>query len=252
MHFSPLVLYLVSKDKLPCHAIRIFVVGDSTVPPPPSHIARALFDMRLQAGKTSLVRALMSPSCRCCPIHLDDRTVGIDCYDMQLLPLAVAPPSSSSLPLSFSHTSSPLPTVVVSASAFPPTPPPAAFATFGVSKSNGPFLFSSSFPASRSGPSGSSSSLFPSPSGFGAAAAQSWGAAPAASAGSFGSVFSATRSGPSGSSSSLFPSSSGFGPSDPLNVFVYASSGSVALPLSSSSPLLPTAVLDVEVCCRVR
>ena len=43
-----------------------------------------LFDMRLQAGKTSLVRALMSPSCKCSLIDLDDRTVGIDRYEMQL------------------------------------------------------------------------------------------------------------------------------------------------------------------------
>ena len=41
-------------------------------------------------GKTSLVRALMSPSSKCASIDLDDRTVGIDRYDMQLLPFAVA------------------------------------------------------------------------------------------------------------------------------------------------------------------
>ncbi len=42
--------------------------------------------MRLQAGKTSLVRALMSPSSNCASIDVDDRTVGIDCYNMQLTP----------------------------------------------------------------------------------------------------------------------------------------------------------------------
>jgi hypothetical protein len=46
----------------------------------------AQFDMVLQAGKTSLVRALMSPFSICDPIELDDRTVGIDRYEMQLLP----------------------------------------------------------------------------------------------------------------------------------------------------------------------
>ena len=34
-NFAPLVSYLLSDDKVSCHAIRIFVVGDSTVPPPP-------------------------------------------------------------------------------------------------------------------------------------------------------------------------------------------------------------------------
>ena len=34
--FAPLMSYLLSDDKVSCHAIRIFVVGDSTVPPPPS------------------------------------------------------------------------------------------------------------------------------------------------------------------------------------------------------------------------
>ena len=41
--------------------------------------------MLRQAGKTSLVRALMSPFSICDPIELDDRTVGIDRYEMQLL-----------------------------------------------------------------------------------------------------------------------------------------------------------------------
>ena len=41
-------------------------------------------DIMLQMGKTSLVRALMSPTSKCTPIQLDDRTVGIDRYDMQL------------------------------------------------------------------------------------------------------------------------------------------------------------------------
>ena len=34
----------------------------------------------------------MSPSCKCSLIDLDDRTVGIDRYDMQFLPVAAAPP----------------------------------------------------------------------------------------------------------------------------------------------------------------
>ncbi len=42
--------------------------------------------MLRQAGKTSLVRALMSPFSICDPIDIDDRTVGIDRYEMQLLP----------------------------------------------------------------------------------------------------------------------------------------------------------------------
>jgi hypothetical protein len=42
--------------------------------------------MFLQAGKTSLVRALMSPFSICDPIELDDRTFGIDRHEMQLLP----------------------------------------------------------------------------------------------------------------------------------------------------------------------
>jgi hypothetical protein len=32
---APFVSYLLSDDKVSCHAIRIFVVGDTTVPPPP-------------------------------------------------------------------------------------------------------------------------------------------------------------------------------------------------------------------------
>jgi hypothetical protein len=40
----------------------------------------------LQMGKTSLVRALMSPSSTCDPIAADDRTVGIDHYEMKLQP----------------------------------------------------------------------------------------------------------------------------------------------------------------------
>ena len=48
-------------------------------------VCAAQFDMLRQAGKTSLVRALMSPFSICDPIELDDRTVGIDRYEMQLL-----------------------------------------------------------------------------------------------------------------------------------------------------------------------
>jgi hypothetical protein len=66
----------------------------------------------------------MSPSCTCSPIHPDDRTVGIDRYDMQLLPFTPAPllsrPASASLAL---------PAVFSGASASPPTPPPAAAAS---------------------------------------------------------------------------------------------------------------------------
>jgi hypothetical protein len=39
----------------------------------------------LQAGKTSLVRALISPSSKCASIHADHRTVGIDHFDNVLL-----------------------------------------------------------------------------------------------------------------------------------------------------------------------
>jgi hypothetical protein len=41
--FAPLVSYLLSDDKVSCHAIRIFVVGDSTVPPPPPPPFRSVF-----------------------------------------------------------------------------------------------------------------------------------------------------------------------------------------------------------------
>jgi hypothetical protein len=38
-NFTPLVSYLLSDDKVSCHALRIFVVGDSKVPPlPPPHL----------------------------------------------------------------------------------------------------------------------------------------------------------------------------------------------------------------------
>ena len=42
-------------------------------------------------GKTSLVRALMSTASKCAVIDLDDRTVGIDRYDMQLFPSSPSP-----------------------------------------------------------------------------------------------------------------------------------------------------------------
>jgi hypothetical protein len=40
--FLPLVLYLLSEDKLPCYSIRIFVVGESTVQPPQCFFAFVL------------------------------------------------------------------------------------------------------------------------------------------------------------------------------------------------------------------
>ena len=40
-------------------------------------------------GKTSLVRALMSSSFTCEPIDLEDRTVGIDRYEVQLQALSL-------------------------------------------------------------------------------------------------------------------------------------------------------------------
>jgi GTPase SAR1 family protein len=43
----------------------------------------------LLVGKTSLVKALMSPSSCCAAIHIDDRTIAIDTYDMQLPPSSV-------------------------------------------------------------------------------------------------------------------------------------------------------------------
>jgi Leucine-rich repeat (LRR) protein len=64
--WSTFIQHLLSEDKISCNSIRIFVVGETTM------------------GKTSLVRALMSPSSTCCHIELDDRTIGIDCYDMCL------------------------------------------------------------------------------------------------------------------------------------------------------------------------
>jgi hypothetical protein len=48
-------------------------------------------------GKTSLVRALMSPSSKCDPIPLDDRTVGIDRFEMELLGSAAASHSSPTI-----------------------------------------------------------------------------------------------------------------------------------------------------------
>jgi hypothetical protein len=41
-NFTPLVSYLLSDDKVSCHAIRIFVVGESTVIPP-SPPSRSVF-----------------------------------------------------------------------------------------------------------------------------------------------------------------------------------------------------------------
>jgi hypothetical protein len=102
-------------------------------------VTDALFDAQLQAGKTSLVRALVSPSCKCSPIDLDDRTVGIDRYDLQLLPVTEAPSSSSP--------ASPV---------FIRTAPAACSGSFGS-------LDSTTVYAVR----GSSSSLFSSSSGFG-------------------------------------------------------------------------------------
>ncbi len=69
LDFAPIVSYLLSKDKVSCNSIRIFVVGEST------------------AGKTSMVKALMLPSSQCAPIDIGDRTVGIDHYNMKLLPV---------------------------------------------------------------------------------------------------------------------------------------------------------------------
>jgi hypothetical protein len=46
-------------------------------------------DALLQAGKTSLVKAIMSPSSKCAVIDPDNRTIAIDTYDMQLPPITV-------------------------------------------------------------------------------------------------------------------------------------------------------------------
>jgi GTPase SAR1 family protein len=48
-----------------------------------------LCDVSLQAGKTSLIKALMSPSSKCAVIDLDNRTIAIDTYDMQLPPTGI-------------------------------------------------------------------------------------------------------------------------------------------------------------------
>jgi hypothetical protein len=156
-----------------------------------------LFDMRLQAGKTSLVRALMSPSFKCAPIDLDDRTVAIDRHDMRLLPVAAA---SSSLVLSsspsslFSSTasaSSILPNAFFSAPTFSPALPSALLSTssaqvtaLGQHRPVGspispsvPFLFGSSFPGSLSALLGSSSSIASSSSVFKTLDNHLWGAA---------------------------------------------------------------------------
>jgi Ran GTPase-activating protein (RanGAP) involved in mRNA processing and transport len=109
---APLVSYLLSEDKVSIYSIRVFVVGESTVNSPSAAYSSLLYcsfffvlcmyavfflvssltidlhrcDVLLQAGKTSLVQALMSPSSRCASIDTDDRTVGVDRYHMQLKP----------------------------------------------------------------------------------------------------------------------------------------------------------------------
>ena len=63
----------------------------------------------MQMGKTSLVRALMSPSSKCDVIDKDDRTVGIDRHEMQLRATVIdrlAPSTADVIPVSASASSS--------------------------------------------------------------------------------------------------------------------------------------------------